>query len=64
MTVRTRETQRPLIRFVTSVCAIVGGILSTMGVVDKLVLWLLDSGNSATPVTQLLPTRFKQGVAQ
>lgn len=61
MTVRTRETRRPLIRFVTSVCAIVGGILSTMGIVDKLVLWLLDSGSIAT---QLLPTRFKQGVAQ
>jgi hypothetical protein len=31
MTVRTREARRPWLRFVTSACAIVGGVLSTMG---------------------------------
>jgi hypothetical protein len=64
MTVRTRETRRPLIRFVTSVCAIVGGILSTMGIVDKIVLWLLGFTSIVTPATRLLPSKFKPGVAQ
>ena len=42
MTVRTIETRRPLLTFITSACAIVGGILSTFGILDKIVLWALE----------------------
>lgn len=35
--------RRPLLRFVTSACAIVGGMLSTMGILDKVVLWVLGT---------------------
>lgn len=62
MTVRTRETRRPMLGFLTSMCAIVGGVLSTMGIVDKLVLWLLSFSGTGVATAQLLPT--KSGVVQ
>jgi hypothetical protein len=43
MTVRVTERRRPLLHFVTSVCAIVGGVLATMGLVHRAVMMLVGA---------------------
>jgi len=43
-----RRTTRSLTRFITSVCAIVGGLFTVMGLVDKVVQWGAKKSKSAT----------------
>ncbi len=43
MAITITEVRKPLYRFLTSVCAIVGGVFTVVGLLDSLLHWLLHS---------------------
>ena len=41
--IRDRYRYRPFINFITSCCAIVGGVLTSLGIVNRLLGWVFCS---------------------